>query len=81
MSLMMGLTPGPLVHALFLFALKNPLVVFTTLLVVFVAWGLVFLSPQESSQLVTLLRLFLFVPKGLEPKGAELVEICWRPKS
>ena len=47
---MMGLTPGPLVRAIFFFALKIPLVMLTTLLfvlttqlVVFVAWVLVFL--------------------------------------
>ena len=47
---MMGLTPGPLVHALLLLTLKNLLivlentmVVLTTPLVVFVAWGLAFL--------------------------------------
>ena len=53
---MMGLTPGLLVHAILLFALKNPLVMLTTLLVVlttplavlaiplivFVAWGITF---------------------------------------
>ena len=51
---MMGLTLGPLVRALFLFALKNLLVVLTnplgvlmTLLVVFVAWVLAFLLQQE----------------------------------
>ena len=47
--MMMGLTPGPLVHSLFLFALNNPLVVLLTPLVVLtnplvmlVAWGLEF---------------------------------------
>ena len=46
---MMGLTPGPLVRALFLFTLKNPLEVLTTPLVVmtiplavFVVWVLDF---------------------------------------
>ena len=41
---MMGLTPGPLIHALFFFALENPLVVLTTPLVVFVVWSLAFCS-------------------------------------
>ena len=41
---MMGLTPGPLVRALLIFALNNLLVVLETLLVLFVAWGPVFLS-------------------------------------
>ena len=41
---MMGQTPGPLVRALFLFALMNPLVVLVNPLVVSVAWGLEFLS-------------------------------------
>ena len=40
--MIMGLTPGLLVRAILLFALKNPLVVLTTPLVVFVAWGLEF---------------------------------------
>ena len=40
---MMGLTPGPLVPAFFLFTLNNLLVVLTTLLVVLVAWGMDFL--------------------------------------
>ena len=39
---MMGLTLGPLVRALFLFAFKNPWVVLTTPLVMFVAWGLAY---------------------------------------
>ena len=60
---MMGLTPGPLVRALLLFALHNTLVVLTTplivlmiTLVVSVAWVLAFLFQQELSQLVTLFR-------------------------
>ena len=60
---MMGLTPGLLVRAIFLFALKNPLVVLETslvvlmsLLVVFVARDLEFLFRQASSKLVTFLR-------------------------
>ena len=47
---MMGLTLGPLVRVIFIFSLKNILVLLTTLLVVlttplvlFVAWGLEFL--------------------------------------
>ena len=40
---MMGLTPGSLVRALFIFSLMNLLVVLTIPLVAFVAWGLVFL--------------------------------------
>ena len=44
---MMGLTPGPLVRALFLFALKNPLVMLTTPLVVFVEWVLEFFSDSN----------------------------------
>ena len=39
---MMGLTPGPLVRALFHFALLNLLVVLENLLVVSVTWGLAF---------------------------------------
>ena len=40
---MMGLTPGLLVRALFLFTLKIPLVMLMTPLVVSVAWVLDFL--------------------------------------
>ena len=68
---LMGLTPGPLVRALFLFALKNPLVVFTTLLVVFVAWGVLFLSQQESSQLLALFRWLCLYQKELSPKTVD----------
>ena len=50
---MIGLTPGTLVRAIFLFAFMNPLVVLETLLVVSVAWGLAFFPCQELSQLVT----------------------------
>ena len=39
----MGLTPGPLVRAIFLFSLKIPLVMLKILLVVFVAWFMEFL--------------------------------------
>ena len=42
--IIMGLTPGPLVRAIFLFDLMNLLDVLMTPLVLFVAWGLVFLS-------------------------------------
>ena len=58
-----GLTPGPLVCVILLFALHNPLVVLMTTLVVltiplvvFMVWVLLFLFQWESSQLV------VFVP-------------------
>ena len=83
---MMGLTQGTLVRALFPFDLKNPLVmltillvVLTTLLVVFVAWGLAFLSRQELSQLLKLFCWSCLYPKGVEYKGSQLIEIFWRP--
>ena len=57
---MMSLTPGPLVSALLFFALMIPLVMLVNLLVVSVAWGLVFLYRQESSQLVTLFRCLCY---------------------
>ena len=41
---MMGLNPGPLVHALFLFALNNLLIVLTTPLVVFINMLVVFVA-------------------------------------
>ena len=51
---MMGLTPGPLVLLIFLFALKILLVLLVTPLVVFEAWFLAFLFQWELSQLVML---------------------------
>ena len=58
---MMSLTPGLLVRALFLFSLKNTLVVLKTLLVVFVAWGLAFLFLMELSQLMMFFTLAVLV--------------------
>ena len=52
----LGLDPGPLVHALFHFALENPLAVMVNPLVLSVAYALFFLFQLESSQLVTFLR-------------------------
>ena len=43
---MMGLTPGPLVHVIFIFALMNPVVVLKNMFVMFMAWGLMFLFQQ-----------------------------------
>ena len=82
----MGLTPGPLVRALFLFTLMNPLVVLNNLLVVFtntlvmsVAWDLTFfftgIYPIGDD-----VPFFVFVPKGLESKCGRLIEIFWRTK-
>ena len=58
--MMMGLTPGTLVHAFLLFALMNllvvlntPLIVLTNILVMSVAWALEFCHQQESNQLMT----------------------------
>ena len=63
---MMGLTQGPLSRAIFLFDLKNMLVLLKTLLVmltnmlvVFVAWVLMFLFQQELSQLASFFRCYL----------------------
>ena len=53
---MMGLTLGFLVRVIFLFALKNPLVVLVITLVMFVAWVLEFLVYKESRNLVTFFR-------------------------
>ena len=76
---MMGLTPGPMVCALLLFALMNMLVVLETLLVVLaitlvvsVTWGLAFLSRQESSQLVTLFCWSCLYQKESIPKAVDL---------
>ena len=72
---MMVLTPGPLVRALFLFALmiplvilETPLVVLTNMLVVSVVLGLAFLSWQESSKLVTLFRWLCLYQKESSQK-------------
>ena len=56
------------VHVLFIFALTNPLVVLDTPLVVL---------KDPLSQLVA---LFVFVPKVVESKGGQLIEIFWPPK-
>ena len=69
---MMGLDPGPLVRALFHFALENPLLVSVTWLWSFLLTGI------ESIGDVVL--LFMFVPTGVESKGARLIELFWAPK-
>ena len=61
----MGLTPGLLVHALLLFALKNPLVVLKVPLVVFVAWVLVFFFPIGIDSIGDIVPLVVFVPIGV----------------
>ena len=68
---MMGMDPGPLVRAFSLFALMNPLVVLTIMLVVSVAWGLEFLSRKESSQLVTVFRWSYLHQKESIPKAVD----------
>ena len=74
---MIGLTLGLLVHALFLFALMNLLVVLETPLVVSLEWNLAFfLTGIESIGDIVL--LVVFVPKGVESKGSQLIEIFWR---
>ena len=72
---MMGLTPGPLARALFLFALMNPLVALETplvmlenTLVVSVAWVMSLIFWQESSKLVKLLRWSCSYQKESSPK-------------
>ena len=50
----MGLTMGLLVREIFLFASEITLVMLTTMLVVVVAWVLIFFSQLESSTIVTL---------------------------
>ena len=88
MSLMtVVLTPGPLVCAILLFALKIPLVVLITPLVeltiplvVFVAWVIDLKKIViESIGDVFLLVVFLLI--GVESKGSRLIEIFWRPRS
>ena len=83
----MGLTPGLMVRALFLFALKNPLVMLETLLVVLinllvvsVAWGL-FSPPIGIESIGDVVLLVVLVPKGFKSKGGRLIEIFWRPNT
>ena len=69
---MMGLTPGLMVHAFFLFALTIPLVMF-------MAWILeFFLIGIESN--CDIIPLFVFVPIRVDSKVGQLIEIFWRPK-
>ena len=63
---MMGLDPGLLVRVLFLFTMKNILVMLTTPLVVFVAWVLEF--------------LFFFVLIGIESIGDVFLLVMFVPK-
>ena len=84
----MGLTPSPLVRALFLFSLMNPLVVLQTPLVVLmnplvvsVAWVLAFFVPTVIDSIGDTVPLVTFVPKGVDSKGGQIIEVFWRPKS
>ena len=85
---MMGLTLGPLVRVIFIFSLKNILVLLTTLLVVlttplvlFVAWGLEFFDLTGIESIGDVVLLVMFVSRGVESKGGQLIEFFWRPKS
>ena len=76
--MMMGLTPGTLVHAFLLFAsinllvvLKTPLIVLTNILVMSVAWALEFCHQQESKQLMTLICWSRSYQKKSIPKVVE----------
>ena len=77
---MMSLTPGPLVRALFLFALKVMLFMLTTWLVAFVAYVLAFFFTGIESN-CDIDPLVVFVTIGVESKGGRLIELFWRPKS
>ena len=68
----MGLNPGLLVCALFPFAMKIPLGVF-------VAWVFAFFSIAIKSN-CDVIPLVVFIPRGVESKGAQLIEIFWCPK-
>ena len=72
---MMGLTPGPLVCALSLFALNNPLVVLTTPLVVFVASVLAVFVSTEIESIGDVFTFIVFIPIGVESKGGRLIEL------
>ena len=84
---MMDLTLGILVRAIFLFALKNPLVVLTTPLlvlmiplIVFVVWLMNFF-PIGIKSIGNVVLLVVFVPIGVKSKGDQITEIFLRPKS
>ena len=70
---MMGLTPGPLVRALFPWVLTN-------MLVVSVAWGLTFFSIGVKSNFVVVMFV-VFVPIGVDSKGGQLIEMFWGSNS
>ena len=73
---MMGLTPGPLVRVLLLFAQKNPLVVLTTpffMFMVFVTIGINLIGE--------VLPLVVLVTIVVESKSGRRIEIFWIPKS
>ena len=74
----MGMTPGPLVRALFTFDLTNPLVVLetrlvvlTNILVVSMAWGLGFWSRQKSIKLVKFFNWSCLYQKYSSPKAVD----------
>ena len=64
--IMMGLNPGPLVHALFPF-------IITISLVISMAWGLVFFSMRVKSK-CDVVKFVVFVPIGVKYKGGRLIE-------
>ena len=66
---MMGQITVPLVRALFLFALKNMLVVLVNPLIVSVAWGLEFFVLTGIDSIGDVFLLVMFVPKLFESKG------------
>ena len=64
----MGLTPGPLVHALSLFDLNITLVLLMITLVLFVVWVLAFFSVVIDS-IGGVIIFVVFIPIGVESKG------------
>ena len=84
---MMGLTSGPLIRALFLFALKIPLIVLTTVGRVEDYFGRVYgmgsgiFVPILINSIGDDVPLFVFVTIVFESKVGQLIEIFWRPKS
>ena len=77
----MGLDPGPLVRALFHFVLKSAGSVSGIGSGNFVPTGIESIGDVVLLFVPRLVPLFVFVPRGVESKAGQLIEIFWRPKS
>ena len=77
---------GSVIRAIFLFALMNLLVVLKNLLGVLTntlasGMGSGMFVPTGINSIGDLVTLVVFIPKEVELKDGQLIEICWRPKS